>query len=178
MHKVWLAVDGGIIVTPDAAKANIESGILYGLSSVLHERVTIKDGVVQQSNFHDYNLMRMSDLPEVMQVTFIDRDAPPSGLGEIGNPFIAAAVANALLQADRQAAASHAVHARAGEGSAEGLKLRFAAGVTSLPLIPAPAEIQSVRNIAGSPLSRGGRLWQRLLSAATNSGNPARRKPP
>jgi isoquinoline 1-oxidoreductase beta subunit len=61
---------------------------------VLHERVTIKDGVVQQSNFHDYNLMRMSDLPELMQVSFIDRDAPPSGLGEIGNPFVAAAVAN------------------------------------------------------------------------------------
>ncbi len=98
VHKVWLAVDGGIIVTPDAAKANIESGILYGLSSVLHERVTIKDGVVQQSNFHDYNLMRMSDLPEVMQVTFIDRDAPPSGLGEIGNPFIAAAVANGFYK--------------------------------------------------------------------------------
>jgi isoquinoline 1-oxidoreductase subunit beta len=96
VHKVWLAVDGGIIVTPDAAKANVESAILYGLSSVLHERVTIKDGVVEQSNFHNYNLMRMSDLPEVMQVSFIDRDAPPSGLGEIGNPFVAAAVANAF----------------------------------------------------------------------------------
>ena len=62
------------------------------------ERVTIKDGVVQQSNFHDYNLMRMSDLPEVMQVTFIDRDAPPGGLGEIANPFIAAAVANGFYK--------------------------------------------------------------------------------
>ena len=96
VHNVWLAVDGGLIVTPDAAKANIESGILYGLSSVLHERVTIKDGVVQQSNFHDYNLMRMSDLPEAMQISFIDRDAPPTGLGEIGNPFVPAAVANAF----------------------------------------------------------------------------------
>jgi len=96
VHKVWLAVDGGIIVTPDAARANVESGILYGLSSVLHERVTIKDGVVEQSNFHNYNLMRMSDLPDVMEVSFIDRDTPPAGLGEIGNPFVPAAVANAF----------------------------------------------------------------------------------
>jgi len=98
VHKVWLAVDGGTIVQPDAAKANVESGIVYGLSSVLHERVTVKDGVVQQSNFHNYNVMRMSDMPEVMQVAFIDRDAPPSGLGEIGNPFIAAAVANGFYK--------------------------------------------------------------------------------
>jgi isoquinoline 1-oxidoreductase beta subunit len=94
VHKVWLAVDGGLVVQPGMARANVESGIVYGLSSVLHERVTLKDGVVQQSNFHDYHVMRMSDMPEVMEVAFVDRDAPPSGLGEIGNPWVAAAVAN------------------------------------------------------------------------------------
>jgi len=98
VHKTWLAVDGGLIVQPEMARANIESGILYGLSSVLHERATIKAGVVQQSNFHDYHLLRMSDLPESMEVAFIDRDAPPSGLGEIGNPWVAAAVANAFYK--------------------------------------------------------------------------------
>jgi isoquinoline 1-oxidoreductase subunit beta len=96
VHKTWLAVDGGLIVQPEMARANIESGILYGLSSVLHERVTMKEGVVQQSNFHDYHVLRMSDLPETMEVAFIDRDAPPTGLGEIGNPWVAAAVANAF----------------------------------------------------------------------------------
>jgi isoquinoline 1-oxidoreductase beta subunit len=96
VHKIWLAVDGGLIVQPSAARANVESAILYGLSSVLHERVTVKDGIVEQKNFNDYNLMRMSDTPEEMHVSFIDRDAPPAGLGEIGNPFIAAAVANAF----------------------------------------------------------------------------------
>jgi isoquinoline 1-oxidoreductase beta subunit len=96
VHKVWLAVDGGLVVQPAMARANVESGIVYGLSSVLHERVTLKDGVVQQSNFHDYHLMRMSDMPEVMEVAFVERDAPPSGLGEIGNPWVAAAVANAF----------------------------------------------------------------------------------
>ena len=98
VHKVWLAVDGGIIVTPQAAKANLESGIIYGLSGILHEQISIKDGVVEQSNFHDYNVMRMSDLPEVMEVKLIDSDTRPTGLGEVGNPFIAAAIANAFYR--------------------------------------------------------------------------------
>lgn len=96
VHKVWVAIDGGTIVSPGPAKANIESAVLYGLSSVLHERVTLKDGAVEQSNFHDYNLMRMSDLPDEMHVEFVDVDTRPTGLGEIGNPFIAAAISNAF----------------------------------------------------------------------------------
>jgi len=98
VHKAWLAVDGGLVVQPDMARANVESGIIWGLSGVLHERVTVKDGLVQQSNFHDYHLLRMADLPESMDVTFVERDAPPSGLGEIGNPWVAAAVANAFYK--------------------------------------------------------------------------------
>jgi len=78
VHKIWAAIDGGTIVTPGPAKANVESAIIYGLSSVLHERVTLKDGAVEQSNFHDYNLMRMSDLPEDIQVSFIDVDTRPT----------------------------------------------------------------------------------------------------
>jgi isoquinoline 1-oxidoreductase subunit beta len=97
-HKVWVAIDGGVIVTPAAAKANVESGIIYGLSGMLHERVTIKDGVVEQSNFHDYNVMRMSDLPEEMHVQFVDVDTRPTGLGEIGVPFIAGAISNAFFR--------------------------------------------------------------------------------
>jgi len=98
VHNVWLTIDGGTIVQPGAAKANVESAILYGLSSILHERITLKDGAVQQTNFHDYNLMRMSDLPEEMQVSFIDVDTRPTGLGEIGNPFIAGAISNAVYK--------------------------------------------------------------------------------
>jgi isoquinoline 1-oxidoreductase beta subunit len=98
VHKVWVAVDGGVIVQPGPAKANVESAIIYGLSSVLHERVSMKDGVVEQSNFHDYNVMRMSDLPEEMHVEFVDVDTRPTGLGEIGNPFVAGAVANAFFR--------------------------------------------------------------------------------
>jgi isoquinoline 1-oxidoreductase beta subunit len=98
VHKVWVAVDGGVIVQPAAAQANVESGILYGLSSVLHERITIRDGAVEQSNFHDYNVMRMSDLPEELNVKFVDVDTRPTGLGEIGNPFIAGAISNAFFR--------------------------------------------------------------------------------
>jgi isoquinoline 1-oxidoreductase beta subunit len=98
VHKVWVAVDGGLIVQPEQAKHNVESAIIYGLSSVLHERVTIRAGKVEQSNFHDYRLMRMSDVPDEMHVRFVDVDTRPTGLGEIGNPFIAPAVANALFK--------------------------------------------------------------------------------
>jgi isoquinoline 1-oxidoreductase beta subunit len=96
VHKVWVAIDGGIVVQPDMARANIESGVVYGLSSVLKERATVKGGAVQQSNFNQYELLRISEAPEEIHVEFIERDTPPTGLGEIGNPFIAAAVANAF----------------------------------------------------------------------------------
>jgi isoquinoline 1-oxidoreductase beta subunit len=96
VHKVWVAVDGGTIVLPDGARANIESGIIYGLSSMLSERITFKKGVVDQSNFHDYNLMRMSDAPEEIHIAFVKSNKKPTGLGEIGNPFIGGAIANAV----------------------------------------------------------------------------------
>lgn len=96
VHKVWVAIDGGIVVQPDMARANIEGGIVWGLSSALKERATIKNGAVVQSNFHDYQIMKMSEAPEEIHVEFLDRDTPPTGLGEIGNPFIGAAVANAF----------------------------------------------------------------------------------
>jgi isoquinoline 1-oxidoreductase beta subunit len=83
-------------VQPEAAKSNIESGIVYGLSSALHERVTVREGAVEQSNFNDYSVMRMSDVPEEMHVSFVDSDADPTGLGEISTPCMMPAVANAF----------------------------------------------------------------------------------
>ena len=96
VHRVWVAIDGGTIVQPEMARRNVESGIIYGLSSVLKERATIKDGAVEQSNFHDYEVLRMSEAPEEIHVEFVDRGTRPTGIGEIGNPFISAAVANAF----------------------------------------------------------------------------------
>jgi isoquinoline 1-oxidoreductase subunit beta len=96
VHKVWVAADGGTIVQPMAAKSNVESGIVYGLSGALHERVTVRDGHVEQSNFNDYNVMRMSDMPEEMHVSFIPSDLDPTGLGEISTPGMMPAIANAF----------------------------------------------------------------------------------
>ena len=98
VHKVWVAAHGGTIVQPEASKANLESGIVYGLSSSLHERLTVRDGAVEQSNFGDYTVMRMSDMPEEMHVSFIESDAAPTGLGEISTPCVAPALANAFYK--------------------------------------------------------------------------------
>jgi isoquinoline 1-oxidoreductase beta subunit len=96
VHKVWVAADGGTIVQPEAAKANVESGIVYGLSAALHERVTVRAGQVEQSNFDNYTVMRMSDMPEEMHVAFVPSDRDPTGLGEISNPCMMPAIANAF----------------------------------------------------------------------------------
>lgn len=97
VHHIWTALDGGVIVQPDNAVAQTEGSILMGLSTVLHESLTIKNGKIQQSNFHDYPILRMADIPETIEVKFIESQEAPSGLGEAGLPFIGPAVANAFL---------------------------------------------------------------------------------
>lgn len=95
VHRFWCAIDAGVIVQPDNSRAQIEGSIVMGLSSALTERVTLKRGRVQQSNFHDYRIMRMSEAPQI-EVTFIDSVYHPSGIGEPGVPITAGAVANAF----------------------------------------------------------------------------------
>jgi isoquinoline 1-oxidoreductase beta subunit len=96
VHKVWLAVDGGTIVQPAAATSNVESGIVFGLSGTLHESLTVREGRALQSNFDGYHVMRMSDMPEEMHVSFLPSEGDPTGLGEIGTPCMIPAVANAF----------------------------------------------------------------------------------
>ena len=95
VHHFWCAVDGGIIIQPDNAVAQLEGGVIHGLSSVLYERITVKDGQAQQSNFHDYQIMRMADVPEV-HVTLIKSYERPTGMGETSLPLTGGAVANAF----------------------------------------------------------------------------------
>lgn len=98
VERVVCAVDCGIAVNPDNIAAQMEGGIGYGLGHALRDAITLKDGVVEQSNFHDYEPMRITDMPKV-EVHIVASAEPPTGVGEPGVPPIAPAVANALLAA-------------------------------------------------------------------------------
>jgi len=98
VHRVVCAVDCGRVVNPDIVKAQMESGIVYGLSAALKGAITIKGGAVEQSNFNDYDVLRMEEMP-VVEVHIVPSTAPPTGVGEPGTPPIAAAVGNAIFSA-------------------------------------------------------------------------------
>ncbi len=87
----------GVIVQPDNVKAQMEGGIIMGISSTLLEQISIVDGVVQESNFDDYKLLRMEDMPESIETALIASSNPPKGVGESGTPLVACAIANAFL---------------------------------------------------------------------------------
>lgn len=95
--KVTAAVDCGIAVNPDVVKAQVEGGICFGLGAVLHSKITLKRGEVEQSNFDGYEVLRMDEAPEV-DVHIVQSAAPPTGIGEPGVPPIGPAVANAIFQ--------------------------------------------------------------------------------
>lgn len=97
VHHFWNALDCGIVVQPDNVKAQMEGGILMGISSVLKEQITIRDGRVQQSNFNDYPILRMDEIPDSVDTSLIDSGAPPQGVGESGTPLVACAVSNAFF---------------------------------------------------------------------------------
>ena len=95
VHKVTAVVDCGVVVHPDQAHAQIESGILLGYSSGMKNSITFKEGRVEQTNFHNYPLLRMSETP-VIDITFVASSASPGGLGEVGVPLVMPAIANAV----------------------------------------------------------------------------------
>jgi isoquinoline 1-oxidoreductase beta subunit len=99
VDRVVCAVDCGIAVTPDVVKAQMQSGIGYGLSAALSGRITLTDGHVDQSNFHQYQVLRINEMPRAIEVYIVPSTNPPSGVGEPGTPPIAPAVANAVRSA-------------------------------------------------------------------------------
>ena len=96
VHRVVAAVDCGMVINPDGVRQQIEGGIVYGLSAALHGAITLENGRVMQSNFHDYAPLRFSEMPRV-EVHIVASGELPTGIGEPGTPPIAPAVANAVF---------------------------------------------------------------------------------
>jgi isoquinoline 1-oxidoreductase beta subunit len=96
VHRVVCAVDCGIAVNPKSIEAQMESCIAFGLGFTLHSKLTIKDGQVVQSNYHDYQVLRLNEMP-VVEVHILPSSEKPGGIGEAGVPPTAPAVANAVF---------------------------------------------------------------------------------
>ncbi len=101
VDRVVCAVDCGIAVNPDVIRAQMEGGIGFGLTAAMHGAITLKDGMVEQSSYIDYPLLRMDEMPKI-EVHIVASSEKPTGVGEPGTPVIAPAVANALFAATGQ----------------------------------------------------------------------------
>jgi len=99
VNRVVSAVDCGLAVNPDGVRAQIEGAINYALTPVLSGEITIREGAVEQSNFHDYQVLRMKDAPRIDVHIASGADTPGDGVGEAGVPPLAPAVANAVFAA-------------------------------------------------------------------------------
>ncbi|MFB6417717.1 xanthine dehydrogenase family protein molybdopterin-binding subunit [Bradyrhizobium tunisiense] len=98
LRKVVSVVDAGIVVNPDTVKAQIEGGLIFGLTAALYGDITIRNGRVQQSNFHDYRMMRINETPAI-EVHVVKSGEPPGGMGECGVNAGPPALRNAIYAA-------------------------------------------------------------------------------
>ena len=96
VHNYWVAVDPGLVINPQSVRMQVESAVVWGLSCCLKERVTMVKGVVQQSNFHEYQILRMAEVPGI-HVEILGSGGPPTMVGELGVPACAPAVASAFF---------------------------------------------------------------------------------
>ena len=99
IHRTVCAIDCGLAVHPDGVRAQMESAIHFGLAAALKSAITVKNGRIEQSNFHDYEVLRLPDAPEKIEVHIVQSNNPPGGCGEPGVPPIAPALCNALFAA-------------------------------------------------------------------------------
>ena len=97
VHNFWLTIDPGIAVQPDNVVAQTESSLVYGLGLALTERITFADGAVRESNFYDYTVPRMRDIPP-LHIKLMPTDNHPTGAGQMATPLVAPAIANAFYQ--------------------------------------------------------------------------------
>lgn len=137
VHRVLSAVDCGTVLNPNIAANNIEGGVAWGLSAAFKSEITFADGKTVQSNFHDYQVLRLSEMPHV-EVYFVDSGARPlGGTGEVGPVTVVPAVANALFAATGQRCRSlpFSRHGFQLKASREAYATKFAplAGAEKLP---------------------------------------------
>jgi len=98
VRRVVCAVDCGTVVNPDTVRAQIQSAVIFGITAALHGEITLKGGRVEQSNFHDYPMLRMNEAPAI-EVYIVKSAEPPGGMGEAGTSAITPAVTNAIYAA-------------------------------------------------------------------------------
>ena len=98
VRRVVCAVDCGIVVNPDTVRAQIQSAVIFGITAALHGQITLKGGRVEQSNFHDYQMLWMNETPAI-EVYIVNSADPPGGMGECGTSAIVPAVTNAIFAA-------------------------------------------------------------------------------
>jgi isoquinoline 1-oxidoreductase beta subunit len=96
VHRYTCAIDCGRVVNPDTIQAQLEGAVGFGLTAALYSAITLRDGRVEQSNFHDYPMLRMHEMPAV-DVHIVESEERSTGVGEPGVPPIAPALCNALL---------------------------------------------------------------------------------
>jgi isoquinoline 1-oxidoreductase beta subunit len=97
VHDFWCALDCGIPVHPDNVRAQTEGSIVYGLGMALTETISVKDGAVAESNFYDYRVPRMNEVPNI-HVELIATDNHPTGVGQMATPLVAPAIASAFFE--------------------------------------------------------------------------------
>lgn len=101
VHRIVCAVDCGRAVNPAIISAQVESSIIFGLSAALWGEINVQGGRVQQTNFHDYRVLRIAEVP-IIETHLVDSDEPPGGIGEPATALVAPAVCNAIYAATKQ----------------------------------------------------------------------------
>ena len=99
IERIIAAVDCGLVVNPRGVEAQLQGGTIDGLSTALNLQITVKDGRVQQSNFHDYPVLRLADSPRLIECHIMPWGDRPAGMGEMGVPTLAPALCNAIFNA-------------------------------------------------------------------------------
>ena len=99
VHRVVVAADAGPVLNPIGARAQLEGGVIQGLSAAIKERITIVGGAVKERNFDGYSLLRINEAPTVIETYFVETDTHPTGFGEPAVPPVAAGLANAIYRA-------------------------------------------------------------------------------